>query len=119
MYLGSEEPLVIALMQELNHQLIFNKWKYRQTYALICSQLISTGSINILIFVNEMLPHLYSLSEDKVPNVRLVVARTLANDIMPMGSKCNFISYVTFRNLFLKYVYLYMFYCKFLTFKYF
>ncbi|XP_051161724.1 serine/threonine-protein phosphatase 4 regulatory subunit 1-like isoform X2 [Leptopilina boulardi] len=85
MFLGSEEPLVIALIQELNHQLIFNKWKCRQTYALICSQLISTESINILIFVNEMLPHLYSLSEDKVPNVRLVVARTLANDILPLG----------------------------------
>lgn len=86
MYLGSEEPLVIALIQELNHQLLFrSKWKCRQTYALICSQLISTESINLLIFVNEMLPHLFILCEDKVPNVRLVVARTLTNDILPLN----------------------------------
>lgn len=92
MYLGSEEPLVIALIQELNHQLLFrSKWKCRQTYALICSQLISTESINLLIFVNEMLPHLFILCEDKVPNVRLVVARTLTNDILPLNSEYNFI----------------------------
>ncbi|XP_043461368.1 serine/threonine-protein phosphatase 4 regulatory subunit 1-like isoform X3 [Leptopilina heterotoma] len=91
-FLGSEEPLVIALIQELNHQLLLDhplifrsKWKCRQTYALICSQLISTESINLLIFVNEMLPHLFILCEDKVPNVRLVVARTLTNDILPLN----------------------------------
>uniref|UniRef100_V9IET1 Serine/threonine-protein phosphatase 4 regulatory subunit 1-like n=4 Tax=Apis TaxID=7459 RepID=V9IET1_APICE len=34
-----------------------------------------------------MLPNLLKLSTDKVPNVRLVVARTLSKNVIPMGSE--------------------------------
>merc|ERR1719270_3381263 len=69
-------------------------WAKRQTYAVLCGELIkqdmsSTDSsqddctdsqgYSPAYFSTELLPHLLDLTWDKVPNVRLAVARVVAN----------------------------------------
>lgn len=88
-YLRTEDVLIIALIQELREFLVLNakKWIHRQTYALVCAHLIRNNAIDGSKFVKEMLPCLLSLSCDKVPNIRLAVARTLKKDVSAMGCK--------------------------------
>lgn len=47
--------------------------------------MITNGAISGEKFAKEMLPNLLNLSWDKVPNVRLVVARTLRQNVIGMG----------------------------------
>ncbi|XP_033224224.1 serine/threonine-protein phosphatase 4 regulatory subunit 1-like isoform X2 [Belonocnema kinseyi] len=84
-YLRDEKALVTALIQELRDLLSLNKWTCRQTYALVCSQLVRDTAIDRDVFGKEMMPCLLRLSEDKVPNVRLAVARCLSTDIIPVS----------------------------------
>ncbi|XP_011059766.1 PREDICTED: serine/threonine-protein phosphatase 4 regulatory subunit 1-like isoform X2 [Acromyrmex echinatior] len=86
-YLSNEDALVMSLIHELRETLVLDakKWIHRQTYALICSHLIRNNAISEEKFSKEMLPCLISLSCDRVPNVRLAVARTIATDVIAMG----------------------------------
>ncbi|XP_015185244.1 PREDICTED: serine/threonine-protein phosphatase 4 regulatory subunit 1-like isoform X2 [Polistes dominula] len=86
-HLSTDEPLAMALIQELKETLAMNtnKWVLRQTYALLCAQLIVGGAISGEKFTKEMLPSLLNLSYDNVPNVRLAVARTLSQNVITMG----------------------------------
>ncbi|KAG7189512.1 hypothetical protein KM043_017203 [Ampulex compressa] len=87
-HLSTDEPLVAALIHELKYTLAINarKWINRQTYALVCAQLIANNAITGEKFCEDMLPSLFNLSLDKVPNVRLAVARTLSKNVITMGS---------------------------------
>lgn len=58
------------------------RWERRQAFALLCSHLVAGRVLGGDQFAREVLPYLLDLSYDKVPNVRLAVARTLASDIM-------------------------------------
>ncbi|XP_076171001.1 serine/threonine-protein phosphatase 4 regulatory subunit 1 isoform X2 [Ptiloglossa arizonensis] len=86
-HLSDNERLVIELFQELRYTLgvYACRWKRRQTFALVCSNLIANNAISGHRFSQEMLPNLLKLSTDKVPNVRLAVARTLSKNVVPMG----------------------------------
>lgn len=86
-YLSTEDALVTSLIHELRETLVLDakKWIHRQTYALVCSHLIRNNAITGDKFSKEMLPCLISLSCDRVPNVRLAVARTIATDVIAMG----------------------------------
>ncbi|CAL1686167.1 unnamed protein product [Lasius platythorax] len=86
-YLSTEDALVTSLIHELRDTLVLNakRWIHRQIYALVCSHLIRNNAIAGSKFSKEMLPCLISLSVDKVPNVRLAVARTIATDVIGMG----------------------------------
>ncbi|XP_035726061.1 serine/threonine-protein phosphatase 4 regulatory subunit 1-like isoform X1 [Vespa mandarinia] len=86
-HLSNDEPLATALIQELRDTIAINtsKWVRRQTYALLCAQLIAGNAISGEKFAKEMLPSLLNLSWDKVPNVRLAVARTLSQNVIAMG----------------------------------
>lgn len=88
-YLSTEDALVTSLIHELRDTLVLNakRWIHRQIYALVCSHLIRNNAIAGSKFSKEMLPCLISLSVDKVPNVRLAVARTIATDVIGMGCK--------------------------------
>lgn len=88
-HLSVNECLVRALFQKLGSFLgVFaEKWVRRQTFALVCAKLISSNAISGDRFSQEMLPNLLKLSSDKVPNVRLAVARTLSKNVIPMGCK--------------------------------
>lgn len=52
-------------------------WVHRQTFAVLCRQLRDTGAVDNEVFCSELLPELLELATDRVPNVRLVAARTL------------------------------------------
>jgi len=92
-YLSTEDALVTSLIHELRETLVLDakKWIHRQTYALVCSHLIRNDAIPGDKFSKEMLPCLISLSCDRVPNVRLAVARTIATDVIAMGCKYHII----------------------------
>ncbi|XP_015127195.1 serine/threonine-protein phosphatase 4 regulatory subunit 1 isoform X2 [Diachasma alloeum] len=82
-YLSTDDELVTAIIQELRMMLTANssRWTYRQTYALLCSSLLSSEAISGERFSMELLPCLLSLSSDVVPNVRLSVVRTLTTQV--------------------------------------
>ncbi|XP_067211708.1 serine/threonine-protein phosphatase 4 regulatory subunit 1 isoform X2 [Linepithema humile] len=86
-YLSTEDILVTSLIYELRETLVLSakRWIHRQTYALLCAHLIRNDAITGSKFTKEMLPCLISLSCDRVPNIRLAVARTLATDVSAMG----------------------------------
>ncbi len=52
-------------------------WVHRQTFASLCLRLHEVGAVDEAVFCSELLPELLELASDPVPNVRLVVARTL------------------------------------------
>lgn len=62
-----------------------SKWVRRQTFAALAGQLIVTNALYPNQFAQDILPHLMSLSEDKVPNVRLVVARSIVSCVLQQG----------------------------------
>ncbi|XP_053994161.1 serine/threonine-protein phosphatase 4 regulatory subunit 1-like isoform X2 [Hylaeus anthracinus] len=86
-HLSDNERLVSALFQDLRYNLgvYAYKWIRRQTFAFVCAYLIASNAISGDRFSQEMLPNLLKLSTDKVPNVRLAVARTLSKYVAPMG----------------------------------
>ncbi|XP_023712564.1 serine/threonine-protein phosphatase 4 regulatory subunit 1 isoform X3 [Cryptotermes secundus] len=80
----SADPLLLrGLIGELAEWFAHSKrWIQRQTFALLCSQLVTKRILLEELFARDILPHLLDLSWDPVPNVRLCVARTLATNIM-------------------------------------
>lgn len=82
------------MIQEMREVLMLQaseRWVIRQTYALICWELF--GIISEEVFVKELLPYLLELAQDRVPNVRLVVARTLVRKVIPF---CKFLQFFFF-----------------------
>lgn len=58
-------------------------WSRRQMFAQICSHVLNYGDhcLSMVDFTNELLPCLLNLGSDRVPNVRLVVAKTLYTQV--------------------------------------
>jgi serine/threonine-protein phosphatase 4 regulatory subunit 1 len=82
-HISAEPVLLRGLLGELAEWFAHSKqWNQRQTFALLCSQLVRNQVLSDELFARDILPHLLDLSWDSVPNVRLSVARTLAADIM-------------------------------------
>lgn len=81
----SKEPnqqssrLLITLADYFAHS---KKWKLRQTFCLLCSELLVSKAVSPEQFTNDVMPHLLDLSWDPVANVRLVVARTISKHIV-------------------------------------
>ncbi|CAD1477497.1 unnamed protein product, partial [Heterotrigona itama] len=86
-HLSDNKRLVKALFRKLKSLVYAKKWIRRQTFASLCAKIISNNAISGDRFSQEMLPTLLEISSDKVPNVRLVVARTLSENVVPMGSE--------------------------------
>ncbi|GBM56185.1 Serine/threonine-protein phosphatase 4 regulatory subunit 1, partial [Araneus ventricosus] len=61
-----------------------HKWNQRQTYVLVCEQLAKQRSLSLDTFVTEIVPRLFSLAWDVVPNVRLAVSRCIALTLLPL-----------------------------------
>lgn len=72
------QSILVELAEQFAHS---SRWNRRQTFALLCSQLVSQCVLPEEMFAVNVLPHLLDLSWDLVPNVRLAVARTLSGDI--------------------------------------
>ena len=70
--------LVRVLLADLIQELVkSDSWIHRQTYASLALTLFLESSLDQTQFAQDVLPNLMDLSEDKVPNVRLAVARAL------------------------------------------
>ncbi|XP_069692282.1 serine/threonine-protein phosphatase 4 regulatory subunit 1-like isoform X3 [Periplaneta americana] len=83
-HVSAEPSLLRGLLAELAERFAHSKqWNRRQTFALLCSHLVTKQVLSEELFARDVLPHLLDLSWDPVPNVRLSVARTLASNIMP------------------------------------
>lgn len=87
-YISNKEVITSSFLVCLAEQFAHSKnWKHRQTFALLCCQLVSPQhkALSVEQFTNEMLPHLLDLSWDPVANVRLVVARTISQNYYANG----------------------------------
>ncbi|XP_044269885.1 serine/threonine-protein phosphatase 4 regulatory subunit 1-like isoform X2 [Tribolium madens] len=71
---------LVRLVEKFAHS---KKWKRRQTFALLCYRLLSAKALPAEQFATEIMPHLLDLSWDPVANVRLVVAKTIAQHVIP------------------------------------
>ncbi|XP_034947613.1 serine/threonine-protein phosphatase 4 regulatory subunit 1-like isoform X2 [Chelonus insularis] len=83
-YLSNDEELSTAIIKKLRLLLVFNesRWNFRQTFALLCASLITKEAISGEKFAKTLLPELLEYSKDAVPNVRLVVVRTLTTQVV-------------------------------------
>nr|CAD7392214.1 unnamed protein product [Timema cristinae] len=82
-HVSIDTVLMRGLLAELAEQFAHSKrWSRRQTFALLCSRLVSEHVLPEKHFARDILPHLLDLSWDRVPNVRLAVARSLSQDIL-------------------------------------
>ncbi|XP_074026001.1 serine/threonine-protein phosphatase 4 regulatory subunit 1 isoform X3 [Leptinotarsa decemlineata] len=82
-YTSSEPALAPCLLLKLAETLAHSKkWKRRQTFCLLCIELLKEEALSTELFASEILPHLLDLSWDPVINVRLVVARCISQQIM-------------------------------------
>ena len=66
-------------------------WVHRQTYAFLAGKISEEEAVPKSAFVETVLPSLLQLAEDKVPNVRLSVARTMnalkKDEVLPMANR--------------------------------
>ena len=60
-------------------------WFCRCSYAQLCYYILEDGSLTSEQFANELLPSLLSLGSDRIPNVRIALAKVLAQHIMHSG----------------------------------
>ncbi|XP_064598728.1 LOW QUALITY PROTEIN: serine/threonine-protein phosphatase 4 regulatory subunit 1-like [Liolophura sinensis] len=60
-----------------------NKWYGRQLYAQLCLYLLEENALPPEDFANLLLPSLLFLSSDSIPNVRISLAKTLSQMVMP------------------------------------
>ena len=70
--------LVRVLLADLVVELAKSEsWIHRQTYGSLALTLFQDSALEHTQFGQDILPNLLDLAEDKVPNVRLMVARAL------------------------------------------
>lgn len=69
----------LMLNELITHFAKADLWSRRQMFAQICSYVLNYGDhcLSIADFSSELLPCLLNLASDRVPNVRLMVAKTL------------------------------------------
>lgn len=82
-HIGSEPGLMpmtlVRFAEKFAHS---KKWKMRQTFVLLSAELLSSNALPIEQFASEVMPHLLDLSWDPVANVRLVVGRTITQNMI-------------------------------------
>ena len=60
-------------------------WSQRQSYAFLCGQMVAENSLHISDWVHHFLPSLLGLATDRVPNVRIAVAKMLTTHVACLG----------------------------------
>uniref|UniRef100_A0A8C5TIZ1 Serine/threonine-protein phosphatase 4 regulatory subunit 1 n=1 Tax=Malurus cyaneus samueli TaxID=2593467 RepID=A0A8C5TIZ1_9PASS len=83
LYLAPTPTFVIDLMNELVEKFCrCHKWSGRQTFVFICQTIIEDDCLPMDQFAVHLLPHLLHLASDKVPNVRVLLAKTLKQTLL-------------------------------------
>lgn len=90
-HISADQTLTSRLLINLAEKFAHSKrWKWRQSFALLCSKLLIAEALSPEQFSSEVMPHLLDLSWDPVANVRLVVARTISQHIVTNGKSKDF-----------------------------
>ncbi|XP_075069393.1 serine/threonine-protein phosphatase 4 regulatory subunit 1 isoform X2 [Mixophyes fleayi] len=83
LYFAPSPTLVLDLMNKLVEQFCRSaKWSGRQTFVFICQALIEDDCIPMDQFAMHLMPHLLQLASDRVPNVRVLLAKTLKQTLL-------------------------------------
>ncbi|KAG9479064.1 hypothetical protein GDO78_012625 [Eleutherodactylus coqui] len=83
LYLAPSPTLALELMNKLVEQFCKSpKWSGRQTYVFICQALIEDDCLPMEQFAMHLMPHLLQLASDRVPNVRVLLAKTLKQTLL-------------------------------------
>ncbi|XP_056377542.1 serine/threonine-protein phosphatase 4 regulatory subunit 1 isoform X2 [Hyla sarda] len=82
-YLDPTPTLALDLMNKLVEQFCRSpKWSGRQTFVFICQGLIEDDCLPMEQFAMYLMPHLLQLASDRVPNVRVLLAKTLKQTLL-------------------------------------
>ncbi|XP_074998182.1 serine/threonine-protein phosphatase 4 regulatory subunit 1 isoform X7 [Calonectris borealis] len=83
LYMASTSTFVIDLMNELVEKFCrCRKWSGRQTFVFICQTISEDDCLPMDQFAVHLLPHLLHLASDRVPNVRVLLAKTLKQTLL-------------------------------------
>uniref|UniRef100_A0A8C4UAZ3 Serine/threonine-protein phosphatase 4 regulatory subunit 1 n=1 Tax=Falco tinnunculus TaxID=100819 RepID=A0A8C4UAZ3_FALTI len=83
LYLASTSTFVVDLMNELVEKFCrCRKWSGRQTFVFICQTISEDDCLPMDQFAVHLLPHLLHLASDRVPNVRVLLAKTLKQTLL-------------------------------------
>ncbi|XP_040288863.1 serine/threonine-protein phosphatase 4 regulatory subunit 1 isoform X1 [Bufo bufo] len=83
LYLAPSPTLALDLMNRLVEQFCKSlKWSGRQTFVFICQALLEEDCLPMEQFAMHLMPHLLQLASDRVPNVRVLLAKTLKQTLL-------------------------------------
>ncbi|XP_019380925.1 PREDICTED: serine/threonine-protein phosphatase 4 regulatory subunit 1 [Gavialis gangeticus] len=83
LYMASTPTFMVDLMNELVEKFCrCQKWSGRQTFVFICQTVIEDDCLPMDQFALHLLPHLLHLASDRVPNVRVLLAKTLRQTLL-------------------------------------
>ncbi|KAM5157439.1 serine/threonine-protein phosphatase 4 regulatory subunit 1 isoform 2-T2 [Mantella aurantiaca] len=83
LYLAPNPTLALDVMNKLVEQFCQStKWSGRQTFVFICQALIEEDCLPMEQFAMHLMPHLLQLASDRVPNVRVLLAKTLKQTLL-------------------------------------
>ncbi|XP_065524060.1 serine/threonine-protein phosphatase 4 regulatory subunit 1 isoform X3 [Lathamus discolor] len=83
LYMASTPTFVVDLMNELVEKFCrCHKWSGRQTFVFICQTISEDDCLPMDQFAVHLLPHLLHLASDRVPNVRVLLAKTLKQTLL-------------------------------------
>ncbi|KAK7114611.1 serine/threonine-protein phosphatase 4 regulatory subunit 1-like [Littorina saxatilis] len=84
-YEENEEKLLQVICSDLIDQFAQSpKWLGRQIYGQLCQKVLDENALPPDAFAGLMMPALLALRTDPIPNVRLTIARVLAQRIVPL-----------------------------------
>ncbi|XP_066148507.1 serine/threonine-protein phosphatase 4 regulatory subunit 1-like isoform X4 [Euwallacea fornicatus] len=82
-HISKDHGLTSSYLSEIAERFAHSKkWKPRQTFAILCAEILKKEAMEPEEFGIVMLPHLLDLSWDPVPNIRLVVADCVVNCVV-------------------------------------
>ncbi|XP_074843552.1 serine/threonine-protein phosphatase 4 regulatory subunit 1 isoform X2 [Carettochelys insculpta] len=83
LHMASTSTFVLDLMTELVEKFCrCQRWSGRQTFVYICQTVIEDDCLPMDQFAVYLLPHLLHLASDRVPNVRVLLAKTLRQTLL-------------------------------------
>lgn len=79
-------PLSLKLIEKFAHA---DTWTRRQSYVYTVGQIVKDVSLPLPVISSLFLPKFLDLASDKVPNIRLVIAKIINSHLLPLGKSCS------------------------------
>ncbi|XP_048385064.1 serine/threonine-protein phosphatase 4 regulatory subunit 1-like isoform X2 [Stegostoma tigrinum] len=82
-YASATPALAVDLIHELVDKFCHSvKWSGRQAFVFVCQAVLEDDCIPVEQFTEHLMPHLLQLASDPVPNVRVLLAKTLRQTLL-------------------------------------